>query len=40
MLSIVGLLTIAIIVLLLLSNKVTPMVALVLVPIVGALVTI
>lgn len=39
MLSIVGLLTIAVIVLLLLSNKVTPMVALVLVPIVGALVT-
>lgn len=39
MLSFVGLLTIAIIVLLLLSNKVTPMVALVLVPIVGALVT-
>lgn len=39
MLSLVGLLTIAIIVLLLLSNKVTPMVALVLVPIVGALVT-
>lgn len=39
MLSLVGLLTITIIVLLLLSNKVTPMVALVLVPIVGALVT-
>lgn len=39
MLSLVGLLTIVVIVLLLLSNKVTPMVALVLVPIVGALVT-
>lgn len=38
MLSLIGLFTIAIIVLLLLSNKVTPMVALVLVPIVGALV--